>query len=116
VTRRRRNGPVVASTYEEALTMTSEPDREYLEQQAARIDRLGVAASHHSNLVSTASRLLALRVAETDERHREQLDLELDAVVSVIEGDGCDELRERLMQLAETAVDLLAARAPGSQS
>jgi hypothetical protein len=68
------------------------------------------------NLVSTASRLLALRVAEPDERDRDQLVLELDAVMSVIERDGCDELRERLMQLVETAVDLLAARAPGGTS
>jgi len=43
--------------------MTSQSDQQYLEQLTVQIEQLGIKAERHSNLVSIASRLTALRAA-----------------------------------------------------
>jgi hypothetical protein len=70
------------------VTEHSESDRYYLEQLAVTIERLGIEAERHSNLVSIASRLHALRSTVTDPRDIDQLDAELDTILRVINPAG----------------------------
>jgi hypothetical protein len=92
--------------------MTSQPERpdsghpepsdqRYFDQLAERIDRLGVQAEHRSNLLSVASRLLWLRQLETDPRDQERLDLELEALMQLLDGRPADPPRaDEIDQLA----------------
>jgi len=117
--------------------MTSQSDREYLEQLHVRIEQHGVVAEYHSNLVAVADRLLGLRAAATDPREQERLDELLDTQMRLIDGrephvptsidehldaanpssySDCEELHQRLLDIFEQAVDRLANARPGGTS
>jgi hypothetical protein len=68
--------------------MNSQPptgDRDYLEDVLRRIERHGIEIEQRSNLVAVASRLHALRTRETDPDDIDRLDLEIDAVMRLLE-------------------------------